>query len=265
VAEPFNLLRERTLMNSRKLRLPLLILLSFTLARAQDVRTGNDVLRVMHDRYAKTWYETLTFTQKSTTYNADGTSKAEIWHEALSAPGKLRIDMGTPADNNGYLMVDGTLTILKAGQVAGTRPRQNMLLVLGFDVYRQTPEATAKVAKDEGYDLAKVHEETWEGQPVYVVGAEKGDLKSKQFWVDKNRLLFVRLLEPTQADASKFQDIRFEDYREMAGGWVAARVEVHVDEKLVFSEDYTDIVCNAKLDPGAFDPRQFSATHWEKP
>jgi hypothetical protein len=42
-------------------------------------------------------------------------------------------------------------------------------------------------------------------------------------------------------------------------------VEVHVDEKLVFSEDYTDIVCNAKLDPGTFDPKQFSATHWEKP
>ena len=252
-------------MNAGKLRLPLLILLSFTLAHAQEVRTGEDVLRAMHDRYAKSWYETLTFTQKSTTYNADGTSKAEIWHEAVKAPGKLRIDIGIPADNNGYLMVDGTLTILKAGQESGARPRQKMLLVLGFDVYRQAPEATAKVAKAEGYDLSKVHEETWEGQPVYVVGAEKGDLKSKQFWVDKNRLLFMRLFQPTQADASKFQDVRFEDYREMAGGWVAARVEVHVDEKLVFSEEYSDIVCNAKLDAGTFDPKQFSATHWEKP
>jgi hypothetical protein len=252
-------------MKPGKLRLLLLILLSLTLAHADDVRSGEDVLRVMHDRYAKTWYETLTFTQKSTTYNADGSSKAETWHEALSAPGKLRIDIGTPGDNNGYLMVDGTLTILKAGQVAATRPRQNMLLVLGFDVYRQTPEATAKVAKDEGYDLTKVHEETWEGQPVYVVGAEKGDLKAKQFWVDKKRLLFVRLFEPTGADASKFRDIRFEDYREMSGAWMAARVEVRVDDKEVFSEEYTDILCNAKLDAGTFDPKQFSATHWEKP
>lgn len=257
-------------MKPGKLWLPLLILLSFTLfgrtlGHAQDVKTGEDVLRVMHDRYAKTWYETLTFTQKSTTYNADGTSKVDMWHEALSAPGKLRIDIGTPGDNNGYLMVDGTVTVVKAGQVAGTRARQNMLLVLGFDVYRQTPEATAKVAKAEGYDLTKVHEEIWEGQPFYVVGAEKGDLQSKQFWVEKNRLLFVRLFEPTQADPAKSQDIRFEDYREMAGGWVAARVEVRVDDKVVFSEDYTDILCNAKLDAGTFDPQQFSATHWEKP
>jgi hypothetical protein len=235
------------------------------MAHAEDVRSGEDVLRVMHDRYAKSWYETLTFTQKSTTYNADGTSKAEIWHEALSAPGKLRIDIGTPTDNNGFLLVDGTLTVVKAGKEAGTRPLVNMLLVLGFDVYRQTPEATAKVAKNEGYDLTKVHEETWEGQPVYVVGAEKGDLKSKQFWIDRKNLLFVRLFEPTQGDATKFQDIRFEDYREMAGGWVAARVEVYVDEKKVFGEEYSNIVCNAKLDPGTFDPKQFNSSHWEKP
>jgi hypothetical protein len=252
-------------MKSSRLLLPLVVLLSLTFAHADDVRNGEDVLRVMHDRYAKTWYETLTFTQKSTTYDPDGTSKAETWYEALSAPGKLRIDVGTPSDNNGYLMVDGTVTIFKDGKETGSRPRFNMLLVLGFDVYRQDPAATIKIVKGEGYDLTKFHEETWEGRPVYVVGAEKGDLKSKQFWVDKNRLLFVRLFEPTRTDASKFQDIRFEDYREMAGGWVAARVEVHVDDKMVFSEDYSDILCNVKLDPGTFDPKQFSATHWEKP
>jgi outer membrane lipoprotein-sorting protein len=248
-----------------KLRLLVLILLSLTLAHADDARNGEDVLRAMHDRYAKSWYETLTFTQKSTTYNADGTSKAETWYEAISVPGKLRIDVGTPGEGNGYLMVDGMVTIFKGGKEAGTRPQVNMLLVLGFDVYRQSPETTAKVAKDEGYDLTKLHEETWEGEPVYVVGAEKGDLKSKQFWIDKNRLLFVRLFEPTHADPAKFQDIRFEDYQPLAEAWLAERVEVHVDDKKVFSEEYSDVRENVKLDPGTFDPKQFNATHWEKP
>ena len=252
-------------MNSKRPHILFFILLGLSLSHAQDVHTGEDVLRAMHDRYAKTWYETLTFTQKSTTYKPDGTSTSETWHEALKAPGKLRIDIDNPSDGNGYLMVDGTLTVIKGNKVAGTRPLVNMLLVLGFDVYRQSPETTAKVAKAEGYDLTKVHEDTWEGQPVYVVGAVKGDLKSKQFWIDKNRLLFMRLFEPTQVDPTKFQDIRFEDYREMAGGWVAARVEVDVEGKKVFSEEYTDIQCNVKLDPGTFDPKQFSSTHWEKP
>ena len=247
--------------------LPLFTLLLFggTLAHAGDARSGTDVLRAMHDRYAKSWYETLTFDQKSTTYNADGTTKVETWHEALMAPGKLRIDIGEPSEDNGFLLVDGTATGFRDGKEAGSRPLVNMLLVLGFDVYRQAPETTANVAKSEGYDLTKVHEETWGGQSVYVIGADKGDLKSKQFWIDKKRLLFVRLFEPTQADPAKFQDIRFEDYQPLAGAWLAERVEVYVDDKKVFSEEYSNIQASPKLDPGTFYPKQFNTTHWEKP
>jgi len=252
-------------MTPKKLRLPLFIFFALTFAHAQDVRSGEDVLRAMHDRYAESWYKTLTFTQKSTTYNPDGTSKVETWYEALALPGKLRIDIGPPSNGNGYLLVNGTVTIFKGGKESGARPLVNMLLVLGFDVYGQAPETTASIITTEGYDLKKIHEETWEGQPVYVVGAEKGDLKSNQFWVEKKRLLFVRLFEPTQADAKKNQDIRFEDYRELPGGWVAARVEVYVDDKKVFSEEYSDIQRNTKLEPGTFDPKQFTSTHWEKP
>jgi outer membrane lipoprotein-sorting protein len=252
-------------MNPARLGFFLLVLFTLVGARAQDVRSGEDVLRAMHERYAKSWYKTLTFTQKSTTYNPDGTTKIETWHEALEVPAKLRIDIGPPKNGDGYLMVDGTLTILKGGNVSGTRPLENMLLVLGFDVYGQAAETSANVITGEGYDLKKVHEETWEGQPVYVVGADKGYQKAKQFWVDKKKLLFVRLFEPAQSDPGKFSEIRFEDYREMGGGWVAARVEVYTDAKKVFSEEYSEIQTNANLVPGTFDPKQFNATHWEKP
>jgi hypothetical protein len=240
-------------------------LLTLTVAQAQNIQSGDDLLRAMHDRYQASWYKTVTFTQKSTTYKPDGTSSAETWYEAALLPGKLRIDIGTPASGNGYVLVDGTVTILKDGKIAGTRAQVNMLLVLGFDVYRQDPETTIKVVKGEGYELSKLREDTWEGHPAYVVGADKGDLKSKQFWVAKDTLLFVREIEPARDDAKKSDDIRFTDYRPLAGAWVAARVEVYSDDKLVFSEDYTDIQGNVKLDLAAFDPQQFSSTHWEKP
>ncbi|MGP0020788.1 MAG: hypothetical protein ACLPHP_19625 [Candidatus Sulfotelmatobacter sp.] len=240
-------------------------LLNLTLAQAQDVRSGDALLRAMHDRYASTWYQTITFTQKSTTYKPDGTSTAETWYEAAQLPGKLRIDVGPASEGNGYVLVDGTLTIVKDNKIVGTRPLINMLLVLGFDVYAQAPETTIKVVTGEGYDLSKVREDTWEGYGAYVVGADKGDLKSRQFWIAKDTLLFVRVIEPARSEPNKLDDIRFTDYRPLAGAWVAARVEVHSDDKLVFSEDYSDIQANVKLDPGSFNPQQFSTTHWEKP
>jgi hypothetical protein len=36
-------------------------------------------------------------------------------------------------------------------------------------------------------------------------------------------------------------------------------VEVWNEDKMVFTEDYSDIKANPKLDPALFDPKQFSA------
>lgn len=243
---------------------PLLaVVLISVLAPAQNIRTGDELLRAMHQRYQATWYQTITFTQKSTTYKPDGTSSAETWYEAALLPGKLRIDIGPPEKENGYVLVDGTVTIVKDGKIAGSRPSVNVLLVLGFDVYRQDAETTIKIVKDEGYELSKLHEDVWEGHAAYVVGADKGDLKSKQFWVAKDTLLFVREIEPAREDPKKLDDIRFTNYRRLAKAWVAARVEVYSEDRLVFSEDYSDIQADVKLNPAVFDPQQFSSTHWE--
>jgi hypothetical protein len=229
------------------------------------VNSGDTLVKEMHERYATSWYPAVTFTQKSTTFNTDGTTKVETWYEAASLPGKLRIDIGPPSEGNGYLLVDGNVTVFKEGQVKASVPQVNMLLVLGFDVYKQTPEATLAIAKKEGFDAAKFHEDIWEGKPVYVFGAGKGDLKSKQFWVERDRMLFVRLMEPDRNDPNKTQDIRFADYRKLGGGWIAALVEVYVDGKKVFSEEYTEIDGDVKLDPAVFDPKQFTSVHWQKP
>ena len=245
-----------------KARLLLLALVT-ALAHGQNTRNGEDVLRAMHDRYPA-WYRTITFTQKSTTYKPDGTSTAETWYEASSIPGKLRIDIGPASEGNGYVVVDGKLSIIKDNQVVATRDSVNMLLVLGFDVYRQDPETIIQVVKGEGYDLSKLREDTWEGKPVYVVGAERGDLRSRQFWVEKDTLLLVREIEPARGDPGKLHDIRFTRYEPLDGGWVAAGVEVYSDGKKVFSEDYIDIRANVKLDPAVFDSQQFRTTHWEK-
>jgi hypothetical protein len=234
-------------------------------ARAAVVKNGETLVKEMHERYAASWYPTVTFTQKSTTYNPDSTTKVETWYEAALLPGKLRIDIGPPGDGNGYLLVDGNVTVFKEGRIKSSVSQVNMLLVLGFDVYKQTPEATLAIAKKEGFDAGKFHEDSWEGKPVYVFGAEKGDLKSKQFWVEKDRMLFVRLLEPDRSDSNKTQDIRFADYRRLGGGWIAALVEVYLDGKKVFSEEYTEIKSDVKLDPAVFDPKQFTSAHWEKP
>lgn len=253
-------------LSGRALRLMALLLL-FTapavLAAPAKIANGKDVLRAMHDRYQHDWYQTLTFEQASITHNPDGTSKTEIWHEAAMLPGKLRIDMGELSQGNGALIADGTLTRFQAGKATMSQPFVHMLLVLGFDVYRQPVKRTIAEVADQGFDLSKLHEATLDGVPVYVVGANAGDLTTNQFWIDKKRLLFVRLIAPDIRDRTKIDDTRFTDYRRVSPGWVAAGVELYIGGKNVFSERYSAIRVNPKLDPAIFDPRQFATRHWE--
>ncbi len=235
------------------------LLLPACLAACSAFANGDSVVTQMHARYQGAWYDTMLFNQKNTTYGDDGTKKIEMWYERGLLPGRLRIDIGNPADGNAMIMNDGQLYTIKNGALADVRPLRSLALVLGFDVYLQPPETTLAQLKGEGIDTSKVHRDTWQGEAVYVVGADKGDLASTQFWVEVKRLLCVRVLQPDARMAGSTADIRFLDFRPQAHGWIAARIEVHHEDRLAFSEEYADIKTGVTLDPAVFDPHHYNA------
>jgi hypothetical protein len=230
-----------------------LILSSATYAEA----AGEAIISQMYARYHGKWYETMAFDQKNTTYNDDGTTKIDLWYERGLLPGKLRIDVSPAADGNAMIMSDGHLHTFKSGTLADSRPFRGLALVLGFDVYLQSPAATIAQLEGEGVDTSKMHVDNWQGEPVFVVGADKGDTSRKQFWVEKKRLLCVRIVQPDTRKPGAVADIRFLDYREQPHGWIAARIEVRHGETLAFSEEYSNIRTGLPLDAAIFDPQHF--------
>jgi hypothetical protein len=144
-------------------------------------KDGVELITRMRERYLGKWYRTLTFVQKTTL--ADG--KVETWYEAAELPGKLRIDIAPLEGKNTLLFRNDSLYEFKGGKLAESRPMIHPLMVLGFDVYAQTVHATARQLRSLGFDLAKLHEATWQGRPAYVVGAAAGDTVTRQFWIDK--------------------------------------------------------------------------------
>lgn len=217
----------------------------------------------MHDRYAGTWYRTLTFTQAAITFPPDSTPRTEVWHEALALPGRLRIDFEPVAGRNGVIYARDSVFTVRGGSVARTGAGFNDLLVLGFDVYAQPADRTLAVLRQSGFDLSRVHEDTWMGRAVYVVGAAAGDSRSKQFWIDRENLLFVRLIQPTGPNATSSSEIQFNRYRQVAGGWIAEEVQFFRDGRRTFLEVYYDVRTGVPLDDRFFDPRAWgSVPHW---
>jgi hypothetical protein len=221
---------------------------------------GDSVVAAMHRRYAGKWYNTLAFKQKTSRLLPTGKWDVQTWYEAMKLPGRLRIDFDPVTAGNGVMYARDSQFVASNNRVIRGEPGVNDLFLLGFDVYGNAPGRTAALLRRQGFDLSRVHEDIFEGRPMIVVGAAPGDLRRKQFWIDADRLLFVRLLDAAPRDSTKVQDIRFVNYEPLGTAWIAPRVEILVDGKLIFAEDYSDVRPNLPLHESIFAP-----TPWKNP
>jgi hypothetical protein len=224
---------------------------------------GVRLIRQMHDRYAGKWFKTMTFVQTTVQSAPNGTQRSSTWYETLSLPGTLRIDIGDPRDGNGVLYTPDSVFRVRNGQVVFKAGQTNDLLILTFDVYVTPVERTLAAIKPLGFDLHVMHQEHWNGRPVYVVGADSGNLKAPQFWVDRGRLVLVRQIERQAEDTAHMLDIQFDQFQQKGEAWVGSLVLIQIDGKLVQREVYSDIKVDVPVNPELFDVTKWTtAKHW---
>src|ERR1700735_5409115 len=94
--------------------------------------TGDAVIQAMHDRYARTWYRTLTFTQKTTRRTPADTMAIETWTECGLFPGHLRINTQRPTGNSVVIYSGDSLFIVRGDSTANRLASRNILMIIGF-------------------------------------------------------------------------------------------------------------------------------------
>jgi len=221
---------------------------------------GEAVVRRMHEVHNRSWYRTLTFVQKTSFPDRP----AQTWYEAAAFPGKLRIDIAPVDSANATMYVGDSIYAFRNGRRVAARPERNLLLTLGFDVYGQPPETTIRQLTEQDIDLSKMHQSSWQGRPVTIVGASAGDSTSNQFWVDTERMLFVRLIErvPRQNNQTGRLDIEFNRYQRLGGGWIAPEVIIRMDGTEIMREEYSDMRADVELDPALFTTTGYTKPAW---
>jgi hypothetical protein len=165
--------------------------------RARPPRSGQELIARMHDRYAGRWFRTLTFVQTTELRRRDGTDTTETWYEALRAPDRLRIDRGAPSEGNGMLFTPESTYVARGGRVVEARARGNELIPFVAGVYTQPVDSTLRDLAALPVDMGRVGEGKWRGRRAYIVGAANAaDSLAPQFWVDRERLVLVRIVLP---------------------------------------------------------------------
>jgi hypothetical protein len=219
-------------------------------AAGRTFTSGQELLRAMHDLYQGHWPRNVTFVQQTVRFPREGEADTTTWYEALAA-GKLRIDMEPLDQGNGALYVHGMRYSFRGGQLADSAAETNPLAVLLADVYLQPVERSTRVLDSLGVALGPIRKGTWKGTPVWIVGAPPGDSTSPQFWVDSDRLLTVRAIQPL---GKALLDARIGGWQRLGDGWVETHLDLYVNGKLYQTEDYSHIRSPDRLDPALFDP-----------
>ena len=63
-------------------------------------------------------------------------------------------------------------------------------------------------------------------------------------------------------DSSSVQDILFNKYKRLGGGWIAPEVLFDFDGQEVMKETYSDMQTGMSLDTTLFNPDHWRTTHW---
>lgn len=221
-------------------------------------KNGVELIGQMRQRYLGKWYRTLTFVQKTTL--ADG--RVETWYEAAELPGKLRIDIAPLEGKNTLLFRNDSIYEFKDGKLAESHPMIHPLMVLGFEVYAQPVDVTIRQLEALGFDLTKLHQSTWQGRPAYVVGAVAGDRVTRQFWIDQERLYFVRMVEPGKQNPSARVETLFNKYIPMGQGWLETEVRFVVNGETKMVEEYLEPKAEVELNPAIFETGRWVPPGW---
>src|SRR5687767_1770716 len=120
------------------------------------VTDGESLIRAMHAKYSNRWPRTVTYTQTTSLIGQTGANNDQSLYQALSLPGKLRIDYGNPDLGNGLLYRSDSSYQFANGRVARATAGFNELLLLTHDVYHQAPEVTVSVLRSLGYQMSRM-------------------------------------------------------------------------------------------------------------
>jgi len=218
------------------------------------VTNGVTLARAIHDRYASSAPRNISFVQKITVVLTSGSQIAQTWYTVGELPGRWRVDTDQSSKNGSLHLGDSTYQFA-AGKLAKADTGINEILAVAFDMFAQPAAKSEAMLRRLGIDGTKLHETNWRGAVVYVVGAARGDTTAKQIWVERDRLIPVRLLENTRQGRA---DFRFNAYTQNGGQWVPGEIEQFVNGKRRLVEQVTQVRTNLSLPDALFDPRRLA-------
>ncbi|MGY6562934.1 MAG: hypothetical protein ACXITV_12600 [Luteibaculaceae bacterium] len=222
-----------------------------------------DIIADMHTKWQSNWPKNMQFEQYVYFFENDSMVRTEIWQEVLHSPQNLHIRFNGFETGSGMLFTNDSIFTFKNFTLVNAQKKVHQLLLLGFDVYHQSPNVTNQKLLELGFSLKESHQFVFEGDTIVVVGTnQKDDVESNQFWINKQQLYLERIILTNNNSKS---DITFENYQWIENYPVATALTFKVNDKLIMREEYFNISFPAEVNENLFKPSKFNTLTWQSP
>lgn len=224
----------------------------------QPVLTGEQILRLVHERYTGKRFTHVTFVQ--TTEHGNGAT--DTWYEALAPLGRVRADIAPIHRRNGFMYRADSQYVFRDGQVVERYGGQRWLsMLILLDIYAMPMGDVLARTAELGMNLQRGHAGTWRGRPVYVAGALAGDTTSPQVWYDQTYLYPVRLIQRAWTNPTLY-DWEIDRHLNVAGGRIEREIRIFSGGRLLVKETYDNITPRATLPDSLFIPDPYRPPAW---
>lgn len=226
------------------------------LAQIASAQSGKKFISKLHKTYAGNWPATFSFQQETKGYRNDSLVSTSIWTEAIEYPAKFRMDIGPLENGNAMLYVNDSSYRFSKGKLVRTAKDENDLIFLLGGMYFYSKESMLEKLAALNYDLSKSYKTKWQGKDVIVVGANNSDENVNQLWFEKDRKVLVRMFK---YEDNRKQEVQFDKHVNLIGKtWIETDVKIFINDKLVQTEAYFNLLANPILHQNTFNPEKFA-------
>jgi hypothetical protein len=215
-------------------------------------RNGLEVIGAMRRTHPSRQLVSLAFTV-TTTQLRGGASRRSTARVIARLPGRYRETRQPAASGTGSVRVHQMLSLFERGRMTGKARRVDIGILVAYDVFAQSIDTTIMWLDSSTVRFGLARRDRFDGRDVWVVGAESGDMRSAQFWVDADLWRVVRVIQPDPRDGDDVLDLRFTAFSEHFGIPLPMKTHVYRNGALAETREVSQLSVNARVPARAFD------------
>lgn len=198
-------------------------------------RSGEDVIKKMHQTYHAKYCKNIQFDQRNTHFQNDSVTGTSYWYEYISYPDKFKIEFSERNGKNLVIFRNDSVYSYRKGKLVRSAADENTLLLLLGGMYHRELKDVLERMKRAGYELKQLSSKKWKSKSYWIVG----DSTSNHIYVNTKNLKIERIIEKMK-DGS-VMDMRFDMYKKLCGGHIETKVTFIRNGKTEQIEEYENI------------------------